>query len=239
MVTSEMKFQNQDFSPSLFYPFYFIRKGLREKIYLFSSALNGKLMDFGCGSKPYKSFFKVDEYVGVDFYNEGHPHDNEQIDIFYDGKKLPFGDNEFDSVLCSEVFEHIFNLSDILVEISRVMKSGGKILITCPFVWNEHEAPNDYARYSQFALKDVLKKTGFEIIEFSKSGNFVSTIVQLWVLYFYIVLYEKCRKYLLFRWFYKFFFVLLPNIMGLLLVRILPKNESLYLNNIVLAKKID
>ena len=45
--------------------------------------LNGVLLDFGCGSKPYSSLFKVDEYNGVDFENEGHPHDNEQIDIFF------------------------------------------------------------------------------------------------------------------------------------------------------------
>ena len=53
-------------------------------------------MDFGCGSKPYKSLFNVEEYLGVDYYNEGHPHENEQIDVFYDGKNLPFPDNYFD-----------------------------------------------------------------------------------------------------------------------------------------------
>jgi len=44
----------------------------------------------------------------------GHPHLNEQIDVFYDGKKVPFEDGHFDAIFSSEVFEHVFNLPDIL-----------------------------------------------------------------------------------------------------------------------------
>ncbi|MBS1600055.1 MAG: class I SAM-dependent methyltransferase [Bacteroidetes bacterium] len=228
---------NKEFSPSLIYPTYFIRHGLKQAIYKFSSQMTGRLLDFGCGSKPYKSFFKVDEYVGVDFQNEGHPHDNEQIDFFYDGKALPFPNEYFDCVLCSEVFEHIFNLEEVLKEINRVLKKDGKILITCPFVWNEHEIPFDYARYTLFALKDILERNNFCIVEFEKSGNFVTTLTQLWVLYFSILLQDRWRKIIILRWFYKITFVLFPNVIGLFLNIILPNNKTLYLNNIVLAKK--
>jgi SAM-dependent methyltransferase len=194
-------------------------------------------MDFGCGSKPYKALFTVDEYIGVDFQNEGHPHDNEQIDVYYDGKRLPFNDAYFDSVLCSEVFEHIFNLDEVLKEINRVMKTGGKILITCPFTWNEHEVPFDFARYTRFALKDILERNGFRIIEFEKTGNFITTITQLWVLYFNTVVYKKIRHLSLLRWVFKVFFVMAPNFVGIFLDKLLPVESSLYLNNIVLAQK--
>ena len=168
-------------------------------------------MDFGSGSKPYRSLFKVEEYVAVDFYNEGHPHDNEQIDIFYDGKQLPFSDSHFDSVLCSEVFEHIFNLEEILKEINRVMKPEGKILITCPFSWNEHEVPHDFARYTQFALHDILKRNGFQIINFQKTGNFITTITQLWILYFHVILYKKSNTYGSYGLFIKCFLLSSPT----------------------------
>ena len=79
-------------------------------------------MDFGCGSKPYHSILQVEEYIGVDFHNEGHPHDNEQIDVFYDGEKLPFENSYFDSVLCSEVFEHVFNLDEVLAAFCCILK---------------------------------------------------------------------------------------------------------------------
>ena len=71
------------------------------------------MMDFGCGSKPYKSLFNVNEYVGVDYHGQGHSHVNEQIDVFYDGVLLPFPDNYFDSVFSTEVFEHVFNLENL------------------------------------------------------------------------------------------------------------------------------
>jgi ubiquinone/menaquinone biosynthesis C-methylase UbiE len=83
---------------------------------------------------------------------------NEQIDVFYDGRKIPFEDEYFDAVFSTEVFEHIFNLEEILKEINRVMKVSGKILITCPFAICEHEVPNDFARYSSYAINIFLKK---------------------------------------------------------------------------------
>ena len=226
-----------DFAPSLFHPFYFVRSGLRDKIRKYAPQLNGKLMDFGCGSKPYKQFFNVEEYIGVDFMNEGHSHENEQIDVFYDGRKIPLPDAYFDSVLSSEVFEHIFNPNEIMGEINRVMKPGGNLLISCPFTWNEHEVPNDYARYTRFALADILSKNGFEIVEISKSGEFISAIFQLWNLYFYHNLYVKVQKISLFRWLYKAAIVFPINLMGIVLSSLFKSDSSLYLNTIVLARK--
>jgi SAM-dependent methyltransferase len=229
---------NKDFDPSLIHPFYFIRKSLLKNIQVFSGNLSGRMMDFGCGSKPYKSLFKTSEYIGVDFENEGHSHHNEEIDVFYDGKILPFENEYFDSVLCSEVLEHVFDIEATLQEINRVMKPGSNILITCPFVWNEHEVPFDYARYSRFALKDILGKNGFEITDFAKSGNFITAITQLRVLYFFTAFGKKWSLFFLSRWTFKFFFVLIPNTLGLLLNKIYPHNDSLYLNNVLIAKKI-
>lgn len=233
-----MKTLDSDFSPSLLHPFYFIRRGLRDSVHKYSQYLSGTVMDFGCGSKPYQSFFKVDEYIGVDFENAGHPHDNEQIDVFYNGRELPFDDKKFDSILCSEVFEHLFNLEDLLKELNRVLKLNGNILITCPFVWNEHEVPFDYARYSRFALQHILTKSGFEIIEFTKSGTFVTTIIQLITLYFFVNFKGPLRKFFLTRWLYKVLLFFMPNLLGLFLNAVLPKNNSLYLNNVVAAKKV-
>lgn len=229
---------DSEFSPSLIHPYYFVRHGIKDNIYQYAKYMKGKILDFGCGSKPYKSFFSFTEYIGVDFENEGHGHANEPIDFFYDGKTIPFGDNYFDSILCSEVFEHIFNLDVIINELNRVLKKDGNILITCPFVWNEHEIPFDYARYTRFALESILQKGGFKIIEFSKAGNFITVMTQLVCLYFFNNYKGFWRKFFLLRWFYKLSFFLMPNVIGVVLNRILPLNQSLYQNNIIVAKKI-
>ena len=228
-----------EFQPNIFHPFYFIRNGLYKNIQEFSSSLKGKLLDFGCGSKPYKHLFQVEKYIGADFENPGHSHEQENIDVFYDGKQLPFDDNYFDSILCSEVFEHVFNLDEVLKELHRVLQSNGKMLITCPFVWSEHEVPHDFARYTQFALTDILKKNGFEIIAFKKSGNFITAITQLSVLYFFKRSSNKIFSFFIFRWVLKMFCYALPNIIGKICNAILPNDDTLYLNNILLVEKLN
>ncbi|HMZ45289.1 MAG TPA: class I SAM-dependent methyltransferase [Chitinophagaceae bacterium] len=231
----------KQFNPPLTSAYYFIRKLLLHKIIEYKNHLQGNLLDFGCGSKPYKSLFNhVSSYTGVDYENTGHSHINEQIDVFYDGKNIPFKDNEFDSILCSEVFEHVFNLEEILPDLNRVLKPGGKILITCPFVWNEHEVPYDYARYTQFALKHLLEKNGFKIIVLDKSGDFATTLHQMKMVYIsehflqsiFIIgklkfITSNIRSPLMF----------LCNGLFLLLHKLMPKRNDLYLNNIVIAEK--
>ena len=233
---------SKQFRPSRTNPFYFIRRALYQKVKLLAPELNGRLLDFGCGSKPYESLFiNANEYIGLDFNSEGHSHTNENIDVIYDGKKIPFNDEHFDSVFSSEVFEHIFNLEEIIPEIKRVMKTQGKILITCPFVWNEHEVPIDFARYTPFALKHLLEKNGFEVLVLDKSGDFTMAVYQMRMVYFnqhFIPSFPLLGKL-------KFFRTNVPPLINPILNlwfsfwhRILPKRRDLYLNNIVLAKKL-
>ena len=232
----------KSFNPPLRNPYYFIRRELLKKISFYAPQLSGKLLDFGCGEKPYKSLFNnATEYIGLDFENEGHSHKNEQIDFFYDGKKIPFNDESFDSVFASEVFEHIFNLHEILPELNRVLKLKGKMLITCPFVWNEHEIPHDYARYTRFALKDLLEKSGFEIIKIDKSGDFSMTLHQMKMVY----LSEHILQAIPIIGKIKFIssnirpiVIFLKNGYFLLKHKIMPKRYDFYLNNIILVAKV-
>jgi SAM-dependent methyltransferase len=149
-------------------PFYFIRSELARNVKRFAGQLNGKLLDFGCGRKPYEHLFKVDQYIGIDLEKTGHDHSRSKVDVYYDGKKIPFPDASFDALFCSEVLEHVFNPNEVLPEINRVLKPGARAIITTPFCWNEHEPPNDYARYTSFGLAHLLNKHGFRIIQLEK-----------------------------------------------------------------------
>lgn len=231
----------KSFRPGMNNPFYIIRKALLRKVKQYAPMLSGKLLDFGCGSKPYQSLFNnTTEYIGLDFEGGGHSHKNENVDVFYDGEILPFANETFDSVFSSEVFEHVFNLPRIIPELHRVMKKGARIFITCPFVWNEHEAPADYARYTGFAMKDMMEKNGFTILAMDKSGDFSSTISQMQMLYFSEHFIPSVpllgRK--------KFFKTSVAPVIYFLLNawfsfkhRVLPVRKDLYLNNILLAQK--
>ncbi len=228
----------KDFDPGFSHPYYFMRKGLLHAVKKWAPSLKGKLLDFGCGSKPYRSLFNVEEYIGLDFQKTGHDHTGEEIDIFYDGKTIPFPDEYFDSILCSEVAEHLFNLPDVLNEMRRVLKKNGTILMTCPFVWNEHEAPYDYARYTRFALADIMEKNGFILAQFEKRGTFVEAITQMKVNYFNSWASPGLYKLSLPGRFLLRSTISIMNAWGSLKNKVLPGNEELYLSNILVIKKI-
>lgn len=231
----------KEFNPPVSHPLYFIRKGLFSKISLYSAQLHGRLLDFGCGAKPYQSLFiNVSEYIGLDYNSEGHSHNGEQIDVYYDGKTIPFENESFDSLFSSEVFEHVFALPEILPEISRVLKRGGKLLITCPFAWEEHEIPIDYARYTRFALKDMLEKNGFDILVTDKSGHFIQTLHQLFILYLndsWIHRVPLLSRSKLFKKIIRQCVVPVLNYLFLLIEPLWPRSDKMYLNTIIVAEK--
>jgi SAM-dependent methyltransferase len=130
------------------------------------------------------------------------------------------------------VLEHVFNPDEFIEEINRVLKIGGKLLLTVPFVWDEHEQPYDYARYSSFGLKHLLENHNFKIIESKKSISDFRVIIQLINGY----IYKKSKKYFLLKQLAQLIFIFPFNIIGLIL-KTFPGNTDLYLDNIILAEK--
>jgi SAM-dependent methyltransferase len=231
--------RKQQFRPGplalIFNANYFIKKGIYEGVKRHSKKLTGVMLDFGCGSKPYRDLFQVKQYVGLDIINEAHDHTGEDIDVLYDGKKIPFPDAHFDSIFSSEVFEHVFNLDEVLAELSRVLKKDGLLLITLPFVWIEHEKPNDFARYTTFAVKEILKKHGFEITVHERSSSYIEVIAQLRSAYLYksLIPRNKVLKAILVP-----LLIFPSNLIGKICSAISPRNDDLYLNHIVVARKV-
>ncbi len=226
------------FNPGINHPAYLLRNRLLNGIVKYVGFLNGKMLDFGCGAKPYKSLFKVEEYIGVDFQGEGHSHENEQIDIFYDGKKLPFEDGTFDSVFSSEVFEHVFNLEEMIIEIKRVMKPGAIILVTCPFAIAEHETPNDYGRYTSFGLKYLFEKNNFKVVSFEKLGNNFETLMQLRIMYLHMYLLPKFTKLIIVKPILQFLLYPILNLYAKIFTKIYPNKQDLYMNNLIVCEKL-
>ena len=230
------KFRNK-FKPSFvglfFNPFYIARKGLYLHIKELSGKIHGKILDVGCGQKPYARLFNVDEYVGLELDTTTN-RKQKKAEYYYDGIKFPFEENSFDSILTNQVLEHVFNPHDFLKEINRVLKHNGFLILTVPFVWDEHEQPFDYGRYSSFGLVYILEKHNFTIVDIRKSIDDVRTIFQLINGYIYKKTITK-NKYI--NLIVTFFLMAPFNILGELLCKILPRNKDFYLDNIVLAQK--
>lgn len=215
-------------------PFYFARKGLVKHVTDLAGHIVGKTLDVGCGSKPYAHLYRSDEYVGLEIDSTAN-RQAKKADYFYDGNKFPFADESFDSVVANEVLEHVFNPEQFLNEVARVLRPQGLVLMTLPFVWDEHEQPYDFARYSSFGVKALLQRHGFEIIEQRKSTDDIRVIFQLLNAYIYKTTMTRNG------WFNHLIVRVLTapfNILGEFLSWITPQNPDLYLDNVVLAKKI-
>jgi SAM-dependent methyltransferase len=228
----------QNFHPNILgiftNPFYIARINLKNHIKKLSVYLNGEILDIGCGQKPYRRFFNCKDYVGLEIDSAAN-RNNKQADYYYDGKTFPFPDGHFDSIMCNQVFEHVFTPNDFLEEMSRVLKTNGTVLLTVPFMWDEHEQPFDYARYTSFALKEMFLKNGFEIITLQKSVPNLAALFQMLNAYIYKILFTKNGKINLIL----SMLICGPiTLLGILFGKLFPSNQDLYLDNIVLAKKI-
>jgi len=141
-----------------FSPYFIIRYSLYKNIAKFAKGLNGckKILDVGCGLKPYESLFFTHEYIGIDVESGYWSEVDKKTNTYFDGINIPFDNNSFDVVLCTEVLEHASDPDKLLKEIFRVLKDDGILYLTVPFVWNEHEVPYDFRRFTQYGIKKML-----------------------------------------------------------------------------------
>jgi SAM-dependent methyltransferase len=215
-------------------PFYFARRSLYEEMRYMAPNVGGRILDVGCGSKPYRSLFvSAKEYIGLEI-DTPHNREAKRADFFYDGEIFPFESVAFDGVICNQVLEHVFNPDVFLQEIHRVLKPGGNLLLTVPFVWDEHEQPWDYARYSSFGLRSLVERNGFFVIEQRKTNADARVLFQLINAYIFKILQTKSAKLNLLAC---LVFMAPVNLIGVLLGKLLPPNPDLYLDQVILTKK--
>ncbi len=214
-------------------PFYFARRELLRELRPLLAKLSGEVLDVGCGRKPYRTFIPAERYVGLDIDSPA-TRALGAADVLYDGQRFPFPDASFDSVLCSQVFEHVFTPEEFLCEIRRVLRPGGLLVLTVPFVWDEHEQPHDFARYSSFGLRSLLERNGFMIEAHRRTLGDSRILFQLAAAYVYKVTVIR-SKWL--RLLVQLTQIAPITLAGVTLGCILPSNPDLYLDNIVAVRR--
>jgi len=130
---------------------------------LLSPGKKYRILDYGCGAKPYEYLFKdhISEYIGVDVG------DNPKADFsIVPGERLKFEDNSFDFVLSSQVLEHVKDVDQYMGECLRVLKPGGILLLSTHGTWQFHASPYDYNRWTCMGLAYLIERTGFEVVEY-------------------------------------------------------------------------
>lgn len=140
----------------------------------------GRLLDVGCGHRPYDALFApyVTEHVGVEheavFASTDAARHTPGPDVLYDGVTLPFADASFDTVLCVQVLEHTPRPARLLSEIARVLRPDGVLLAQAPFSFRLHEEPHDYFRYSPYGLRLLCEDAALAVERVTPLGTFHS-----------------------------------------------------------------
>jgi SAM-dependent methyltransferase len=126
----------------------------------------GRLLDLGCGKVPFYDAYRqyVSENTCVDWANTVHKNDHLDFEVDLT-KELPFADGEFDTIVLSDVLEHIPEPDLLCREMARVLASQGKLLMNVPFYYWLHEQPHDFYRYTEFALRRFMERSGMQVLQ--------------------------------------------------------------------------
>lgn len=193
-----------------------------------------KWLDIGCGTRPYAALFPAGVYVGVDVPESGRPNTMKLPNVYYDGHRLPFPDRAVDGVFSTQVLEHVASPDDFLEECRRVLKLGACLVLSAPFLWEEHEQPYDYFRFSSYGMRELLARHGFEVIALHKTAGTLETLAQS------LSTYASGNLRLPIPGFGRLmaFLVCMPiQLAGFLLQRVLPDRGDLFLDCVVVARR--
>lgn len=140
----------------------------------------GRLLDLGCGRVPFYGVYKdlVTEVICVDWSNTLHsnPHVDHEIDL---NGPIGLPSNSFDTLLLSEVLEHIRKPEILVAEMHRLLRPGGHVIMNVPFYYGLHEQPFDYFRYTRHALRSMAEDAGFSVVHLEAIGGVPEIIADL------------------------------------------------------------
>lgn len=143
----------------------------------------GDLVDIGCGLRPYRSLFEpyIGRYIGIDYPPTGGNDAQVDATLYADSAHLPLRDGCADTALTTQVLEHVPEPLSMLREAHRILRPGGKLIMTAPFVWGEHEVPRDFYRYTSYGLRYLLGRASFRVLEVRALDGLYAVLGQMYL----------------------------------------------------------
>ncbi|RPJ61353.1 MAG: methyltransferase domain-containing protein [Acidobacteria bacterium] len=131
-----------------------------------------KVLDAGAGEARFAAHFTEHFYVSADACVGDARWDYSRIQLVADLAALPLQEGAVDAVLNIQVLEHVKNPALVVTELHRVLKPGGRLYLTAPQGWSEHQQPHDFYRFTRFALNDLLVQAGFKEVKIEPFGGY-------------------------------------------------------------------
>jgi SAM-dependent methyltransferase len=151
---------------------------IRKHLAKITAEITGDLLDVGCGDRPYQAVFtNVKFYVGidrpsaVDVARSNNAKRRRAIDVAGSAEALPFCNECFDTVLATQLIEHIAHPGLFFAEATRVLKPHGCLIITFPLIGPLHEEPHDYFRYTEHGIEVFCRENELRIERVEKMGG--------------------------------------------------------------------
>jgi SAM-dependent methyltransferase len=137
--------------------------------YAIAQYATGQVLDMGCGNKPYLPLFaqKSTGYTGTDIAQSSA----QCVDIICSCTDVPLPNEGFDTVFTTQVLEHVADHQQMLREAFRMLKPGGKIILTAPMYWEHHEEPYDFFRFTRYGMAHLFSDAGFKVLEIKANGG--------------------------------------------------------------------
>lgn len=160
----------------------------------------GVLADIGCGDVPFYFMYRdlVWDNICIDWKQDDRVSFLDHV-IDLNNDRIPLEAASVDTVLCTDVLEHIRTPEELFSEMCRVLKPGGKLILTVPFMYWVHAAPHDHHRYTKHKLEDFCIKNNLEVFSIEEWGGLPEILYDLvWKGYYYYNL--PLKRYVLFAW---------------------------------------
>lgn len=149
----------------------------RDLNYTASTYAKGRLLDIGCGNKPYETMFEslTESYFGCDVIQSSL----KKVDLICEATNIPLESESFDTVFSTQVIEHVADHQQMVREAYRLLKPGGHFIVSGPMYWHLHEEPYDFFRFTKHGFRYILEKNQFEVVEILANGGKWATFGQM------------------------------------------------------------
>jgi SAM-dependent methyltransferase len=147
---------------------------VRDAVEQFAASLpaGARVLDAGAGELRYAHCFARQRYVALDLAIGDSAWDYSRLNLLGDLERLPLADGAFDAVVNIVTLEHVRRPQQVIDELARVLRTGGRLFLVAPLEWEVHQAPHDFFRYTRHGLEHLLSTAGFQVRHLEPVGGF-------------------------------------------------------------------